>query len=227
MTAISANPRLARYRGLQMLLAALSGAAFSYLLIGVLRRLGFNIRLLASADLAGFFLAVMFLLTGLAIQLLSFSPKWAGRQIEQSPDAEPASPRELAQTRAQAWVLLLAGVLLGIPEWLAGTGATPQPAPVLYGVILVLFALQTVLNLHVWRQADEFVRLQIAQVSMVSFWVGQGALFLAAAAEKLHLIHPVPLWDTCVSVLGIYFVASFIIAIRSRPAALSSHRSMS
>lgn len=227
MTAISANPRIARYRGLQMLLGALSGAVFSFLLVTGLRRLGFNIKLLSNVDLAGFFLAVMFLLTGLIILLLSFSPKWAGRQFEQNPDAEPATPRELARVRTQAWVLLLAGILLGIPEWLAGTGAAPQNPPLLYGVILVLFALQTVLNIQVWRQADEFVRLQAAQISMVSFWVGQGALFLAASAEKLHLIQPVPLWDTCVSVLGIYFVASVVIAVRSHPGSFAARQSMS
>lgn len=215
MTAIALSSRTRRWRAVLMLVSALLGAAFSFTLVTLLGHIGLNIKSLSSMDLIGFILAASFLAVGLLITAISLSAQQAGRQLEQSPDAPPASKRELNLFRMQGGVLALAGLLLGAPQIAVMSGASSQSRTLVFAGIVLAFLLQSGLNWLIWLRSDEFVRALIMQTSVISFWVAQGALFLAAAAEKLGLTPGFSLWNACICLLTFYFVSSVVLAARS------------
>jgi hypothetical protein len=85
-----------------------------------------------------------------------------------------------------------------------------------YAVILALFALQTVANVQLWRTCDEFLRKQMLTVCAITFAVGQGALFLWAAAEQLHLARAISSWDILTLMLTLYICTGAILGLRNR-----------
>ena len=124
------------------------------------------------------------------------------------------TPRIAQFYRLQAGVMVLAGVMLLLPVLgvsLPDGGSMRQP---LLALIVVLFALQTVGNLLIWRRSDEFLRKVIADTGAVCFWLLQGALFLWAATERLGLLPRLSSWDAVAVLMLVYTAASISIAIR-------------
>ncbi len=214
MNATATNPRTNLFRALQMLGGAIAGGIFSYSLVTGLRHLGLNFKALPVVDLVAFMLGVSFLMIGLIILVISFSAAWAGIQLEQRPDAPPATRREMSLFRLQALVMILAGLLIGSPVLAQMTGVAQTSGALVFAGIALAFILQSALNHLIWHRADEFIRALIAKTSIVCFWALQGALFLVASAEKLDLLPPTSLWTACVTMLAFYFIASTVLAAR-------------
>ena len=86
-------------------------------------------------------------------------------------------------------MLVLAGLILLTPI------AAPSDLPPVwtYGAVIGLLAVQSVLNLLLWRRSDELLRRVTAETSALSFWVLQIALVLYASAERLGLVNMVNL----------------------------------
>ena len=151
--------------------------------------------------------------------LLSFDRQRLARSIECDPEL-PASDEEAAQARLQAAVLGLAGVLMPLPV-LAGPAAKADPSVGLWtlAACLGLLALQSWLNLRLWRRSDEVLRDLTVKGAAVSFWIGQLVLYGLAAASRLAGAPAPDVFDLLVGALLLYLVASAVISIRLRPRA--------
>ncbi|WP_372706688.1 hypothetical protein [Brevundimonas sp.] len=110
----------------------------------------------------------------------------------------------------QAVVMTLAGLLFLLPvfgpEWVSAT--------VVFGIVLVLLAVQTVANLMLWRAADEMLRRIMAETSAIAFWALQMALFVYAAAERLGLVETITGWGLMGILMGVYFISSIVASAR-------------
>ena len=169
------------------------------------------------ADAGALFLAVALLAQGVIVLMLSFSKRLSGEMFS-GEEGRTASPGQVSFYRLQAGVLLLAGVMLGLPVVMPMLAGAPLDAQVAIGTMAAIglsFVLQTALNLMVWQRADEFVRRLISETSSLCFWVLQGALFLWAAGERLGLLSPISTWDCTVVLMGVYFLASAFISTRN------------
>jgi hypothetical protein len=207
--------RVSRFRSFQMILGGAAGGIASAAFMILLSRMGFRYQVLRLIDLCGFLLGISFACSGFFVFAISFSPSWTGRQLEQDPSAPPANVRERGLMRMQGAVLLLAGILVVIPQLAVLAGWVTRSAPIIYAGVVLGFLLQTVLNIQVWRQSDEFVRALVAKSSMFTFWILQGVLFLVAAGEKLGLLPEFPLWGACIVMLGFYFVGGIVFTVSS------------
>ncbi|BDE05291.1 hypothetical protein WPS_05670 [Vulcanimicrobium alpinum] len=83
-----------------------------------------------------------------------------------------------------------------------------------YAAILAGFALQSALNVAIWRRSDEFLRAVLAEATFAVFWIAQGALFLVAAAAKVGLVPMPTLWDGVTVLMAIYAVTSVVVGVR-------------
>ncbi len=83
-----------------------------------------------------------------------------------------------------------------------------------FGAIVVVFALQTVANVLLWRRADEMLRRVMAETSAMAFWALQTALFLYAAAERLGLVESITAWGMTGILMAVYLIASIVAAAR-------------
>jgi hypothetical protein len=131
-------------------------------------------------------------------------------------EPRPATPAQMRFYRTQAYVLILAGLLLALPV-LAGLLPASASTGVRVGAmaaLVVLFALQTWWNIRIWRRADEFMRALIADVSIICFWVLQSAVLFWAAGEKLGLLPPASLWDALVVMMAVYLLVSATQSVR-------------
>ena len=123
----------------------------------------------------------------------------------------PAGPAEVRDTRLQALILALSGVIVALPPLLMFARVDSLPAMI---VLVVLLAVHTALNLRLFRTVDELFRKTAIEAGAITFWLGQGVLFLWAAAERLSLAPPLTAWDIYVVVMAAYLVASSIVTIR-------------
>ena len=138
------------------------------------------------------------------------------RVIEPGGDL-PASAEEVGLFQLQAAVLFLAGLLLVAPVLLSVVARQDRTiALATMGVALAVFALQAWLNLKIWRAADEFMRASLQSAAGMAFWIGQGVIFLWAAAEHLDLAPALTSWDAVVVLMSLYLTASAVIAIRAQ-----------
>jgi len=110
----------------------------------------------------------------------------------------------------QVTVFLMAGGLFLLPlygpAWISSEG--------LFAGIVAVLALQTVANVLLWRRADEMLRRVMLETSALAFWVGQLALFLYAAAERLGLVGGVTAWGMMAILMAVYLLASVVAALR-------------
>lgn len=129
----------------------------------------------------------------------------------QAPDATRAIPpgRRL-YFRWQAVVILLAGMMLATPPTLTLMAAEvgDQVRLAAFGGLALAFAVQSGLNLALWRRSDEIVRRCINESGAVCFWVFQGGLFLWAAAERVGFAPHASAWDIEVLLMGLYLIGS-------------------
>lgn len=166
------------------------------------------------SDIGALAISLWMLVSGIFIATAGSHRRLAGRMVDPG-EPRPATPEQMRFYRAQAFVLILAGLLLALPV-LAGLlpAASTDVRVAAMGTLIVLFALQTWWNIGIWRRADEFLRALIADTAIICFWVLQSALLFWAAGEKLGLLPSASLWDALVVLMAVYLVVSATQSIR-------------
>jgi len=119
----------------------------------------------------------------------------------------------------QGVTMLLASFMMAAPPFMLATqglsnDADPARAPILLGMIVFLFAGQTLINFDLWRTSDEFYRRAMLETSAISFWVLQGALFLWAVAERTGYAPVLQSWDAVCVLMAVYLVLSVVVTRR-------------
>jgi len=129
----------------------------------------------------------------------------------------PATNSEVRTFRLQAGVLALAGALLLVPILSLGPLASHRnyAAPAYAGVLL-LFGLQTAMNIMLWRSSDEFVRRMVLEVCAITFAIGQGVIFLWAAAERMGLLRALTGWQAINLLMTCYIAVGFCVSLTLR-----------
>ncbi|MGV9009349.1 hypothetical protein [Brevundimonas sp.] len=110
----------------------------------------------------------------------------------------------------QVVVMGLAGILFILPVF----GPQWVDADLVFVAVVALAVVQSVANLMLWKRADEMLRRVMMETATITFWAGQMALFLYAAAERLGLIGTASAWGLMGVLMGLYFIASMIAALR-------------
>jgi hypothetical protein len=158
------------------------------------------------SDLAAISIAAILLFSAIILAATAIARRRA---------ASPPEANETVYLALQAGVLALAGVMLAAPVAFAtATGGNLEHAGAAMLGIVLLFAVQTALNLILWRRSDEVLRRAIAESGSASFWLLQGVFFLWACGEKLRLLPAITSWDAVTVLMGVYLVTSTVIAAR-------------
>ena len=152
--------------------------------------------------------AVSLVIGAAAVLMVSLDPVRLGRMYKLE---GPASAEETAQARLQSVVMGLSGVILLLPVIFELAGLTPVIA---LTIVVLLLALHTVLNLKVYREIDELWRRAVMEAGTITFFVGQVALFLWAAAERLGVVPPITAWDVYAVLMALYLCISVIVSAR-------------
>jgi hypothetical protein len=108
--------------------------------------------------------------------------------------------------------LALAGCMLLAPIF--ASHASRAAAIGIFAGVVCLFGAQTWINVHIWRTSDEFIRGLMLTIGSLTFAIGQGMLFLYAAAEHLHLVPAISSWGVIVLLLFVYLVANSAVTLR-------------
>lgn len=160
------------------------------------------------ADVAAGFLGVVLLVACLGTGITSLNRARLGRLLKLE---GPAGDDEVREVRAQAAILGLSAVIMVLPMILSGLGLPVTASLVVVGLLL---AAHTVLNLRLYRSVDELFRRVVIEAGALTFWLGQGLLFVWAAAERLAVAPPITAWDIYVVLMGVYLVVSTVVTIR-------------
>jgi Flp pilus assembly pilin Flp len=205
-----------RRAALQVLLGAAVGFCAGLGLIGLFVRLHISPKSLSVADLFSAWVGIALVALSLVSLYLSVNRTQLAKQLEGEFATLPATRQEVVAARLQGCVLFLAGALMIAPSLLERFVADNlQAARLSYAVIVVLFAVQTVANLRIWQISDEFMRQTIAGICALTFAIGQGMLFLWAAAEHLHLVHTRSSWSIFTVEMLLYVLVSSYVTLRS------------
>ncbi len=199
------------------LIGAVIGGAFGFGLIELMGRLGIRFKGMPAMDLVAIVIVIEFFGFALVLAYLSADRKRLASTIECEGTPLPASDEEVRDFRLQAAVLALAGLMMLIPivstqriQGHAGRGLA------LFLATVTLFAIQTLLNIRLWRNSDEFARRTLLIVAAVTFSISQGLLFLTGAAERLQLIRTVSNWNLCIAMMALYLSVSVVTGLRFR-----------
>lgn len=150
------------------------------------------------------------------LALLAARPGRALLDDPRTPDFKrPVGGARIIAFALQAGVMLLAGVLLVAPIGVKLAGAVKTTGLAVFLAVVVGFALQSALNLELWRRSDEVQRRAITEAGAVCFWTLQGALFLWACGEKLSLLPTLTSWDAITVLMGVYLAVSTVIVYRN------------
>lgn len=220
----TSNAQTSRKNLIRAGLGALAGAVVGYGFMTLAVKIGVPARTLSWSDFLAIWVGIVFVAFGLILAGLSLNRKRLARALEGTVDAErdpeaimPASANEVRQATMQSIVFVLAGVLLTLPILVQGPIQTNAAlAGYCYAGIAVLFLVQTALNIELWRTADEFLQRTMLIICAGTFAVGQGLLFLYAAAERLHLLAPITSWDVVAHLLTLYLLVSLFVGVLQR-----------
>lgn len=124
----------------------------------------------------------------------------------------PAGDAEVLNVRLQSLILGLSGVTMILPMVLSGLIGLPVTASL--AAVGLLLAVHTALNLRLFRSVDELFRRVVIEAGALTFWFGQGLLFLWAAAERLGVAPPLTAWDIYVVLISVYLIVSMVVTIR-------------
>lgn len=215
MTDLSSSRPDGQRRWIRLLIAAVIAAPVGYG-VGMLLARAFPdagplealIGGLRWADAVAAVLSVLMALSATVVFFCSFSPIRAARLLVL---AEAASPEEIRLLRRQGVICLLSAVVLALPVILPAGGVSPLIA---LGLIVALLAFHTVLNLGFYRDSDEMLRAVTTEAAMKTFWIGQGVLFLWAAAERLGVAPVLTAWDVYVVLMGLYLAIAAVVTAR-------------
>jgi hypothetical protein len=210
------TPRSMRVLAIMLGLGLVAGALTGWVTGKLLKAA--SVESLPWSDLAALVIALSLLGGGLLTAALSADRR--GLAILANPRA-PEFRRAVTASQAlffrlQAGVLILAGLLLAVPvaAEVMFKGRVDQVGPLALGGIVLGFALQTVLNIALWRRCDEVYRQTIAETGAACFWILQGVLFLWASAEKLGVVPAISSWDAVTAMMAVYLLTSVIVASR-------------
>jgi len=201
--------------GLRMGGGAVLGAIIGFGCVELAKYLHVPVKSFAWQDTLALFLAIVCAGIGIVTWLVSFNRKEVARNLE-GEGALPATNAEVRAVRLQAASLFLAGVMMLLPLVAMGTAQIPGGAATIFGFIVMLFIAQTVANIRLWQISDEFLRRQILLTGCITFFVGQSALFLWAAAEHMHFAPPVSSWAIMMLVMTLYLGVGTFLSIQSR-----------
>ena len=160
------------------------------------------------SDVLALLIAASLILGAAVVLFTSLSPARLGRMYRLE---GLASASEAGQARLQALVMGFSGVILLLPLVFDLTGMTPAVG---VGIIVLLFVLHTVMNVRVYRQADELLRRTMLESATATFFIGQGVLFLWAAAERMGAAPTLTAWDIYVVLMAGYLAASGVVSAR-------------
>lgn len=160
------------------------------------------------ADVVAGLLAAALLIACVATWLRTFSRAGLGKTLKLE---GPAGDDEVRDARTQAGVIGLSAVILPLPMIFSALAVSPWVG---MAVVAALLVLHTLLNLRLYRSVDELFRRTVVEAGAVTFWLGQGLLFLWAAAERLAVAPPITAWDVYVVLMGIYLFVSMIVTMR-------------
>jgi len=160
------------------------------------------------SDLLALYVAFSLAAGGIFAAATSFNPAALGKMLKLD---EPATPSEISLVRWSAGLLVLTAVIMLMPPAFSLAGVDPLLS---LGPVAVLLGLHTLLNLRIWKVADELLRKTTMEASVVTFWGGQIALFGWAAAERAGLAPTLTAWDIYVVLMALYLVTSTVISIR-------------
>ncbi len=168
-------------------------------------------------DLLAMMLGIVFLGLGIITFLVSLHRGELANNLEGGSAKLPATREEVTSARLQSASFLFAGLMLLLPLAALGTISRISGGELaVFGAVVAFFAAQTVANIMLWQSCDEFLRAQITVSLALAFAIGQGLLFLQAAAEHLHLARPLSSWATINLLLSIYLVAGSWLQLRTR-----------
>ena len=168
------------------------------------------------ADITALSLGAFYIGSALLFLWIASNRMRLARILEGKAAEIPASDDEVRSFFYQALVLMLAGVLLALPVLGQHLLAThPQYREFSFLGIALLFVVQTVYNFRLWRVSDEFIRGAMVTTAALTFAVGQGALFLWAAAEHMSLVKPVSAWDLLLNMMLLYVVVGALVSVRT------------
>lgn len=159
-------------------------------------------------------IAAMLIASGLVVAFAATSNRRWNTMVERQPADEDVDPAARKGGLRQALVCVLAGAMMVMPPLAVHAGLDVQARAAIGIGIAVVLALQTWLNLKLWRDGDELTRAVIAQTGALCFWTLQLALFAWAALAKLGLVADVDSWTMFTVLMGVYLVASLVIAQR-------------
>jgi hypothetical protein len=199
----------------QLSKAVLAGAVFGAVGYGVGRLAGSlfpgfdpDLSGLRWADVAAGGLAALLLVACLGTCITSLDRRRLGRVLKLE---GPAGNDEVRDVRVQSAILGLSGVIMVLPMILSGLGVPVTASLAGIGLLLVL---HTALNLRLYRSVDELFRRVVVEAGAFTFWLGQGLLFMWAAAERLAVAPPLTAWDIYVVLIGVYLVVSMVVTFR-------------
>jgi len=168
------------------------------------------------ADIMAFSLSAFYIGTTVVLLWIASNRMRLARILEGNAADTPASNEEVRSFVYQAFVMALAGILLALPIIGARLFITKLQYREFYFVgIALLFAVQTVYNFRLWRVSDEFVRNTMLTTAALTFAIGQGGLFLWAAAEHLDLVRPVSAWYLLVNMMLLYIFVGAVVSVRT------------
>lgn len=160
------------------------------------------------ADVAAVTVAALLLVASLGTAITSFDRRSLGRVLRLE---GPAGDVEVRDTRLQSIIMGLSGVIMLLPLVLSAVGVPVTASLAGIGLLLVL---HTALNVRLYRRVDELFRRVVIEAGAFTFWLGQGLLFLWAAAERLSAAPPLTAWDIYVVLMGVYLVVSMVVTFR-------------
>lgn len=160
------------------------------------------------ADLLAVCVAAVLVIASVFTALRSFNRAALGRMLKLE---GPAGDDEARDVRIQALVIGLSGVIMLLPILFS---ALAIPAAIALTAVLALLALHTALNVRLYRSVDEMFRRVVLEAGALTFWLGQGLLFLWAAAERLAVAPPITAWDIYVVMMAAYLIVSTVVTMR-------------
>jgi len=182
------------------------GGSVGYLCVKLLiTQFHLSAKSITSADAVALWLGIAFLGAAAMLAFVSTNRAMLARSMEGEGVEVPATDEEVRISRLQAAVLALAGVMLLTPIFaLHRVSLHPGFAVKVYFVIVVLFVLQTVLNVRLWRASDEYGRRTMLIVAASTFGIGQALLFLWGVAGRLGLTAGISGWDAIILLMSCY-----------------------
>ncbi|MBY0284133.1 MAG: hypothetical protein K2W81_09235 [Sphingomonas sp.] len=159
-------------------------------------------------------IAALLIVSGAVVAFAATSNRRWNSIVERQPRDEPVDPAARTGGLWQALVCILAAGMMILPPVAAHAGLSVETRVAIAGSIGLLLAVQTWLNLKLWRDGDELTRAVIAQTGALCFWSLQLALFGWAALAKLDLVADIDSWTMFTVLMGAYLVASLVISQR-------------